>query len=156
MSNLLKIRFPENTPPESIVRWEKAMREMLSGYHEDPGLDVQFPAEGAGLIISRGITFSSVCEHHLLPFFGVAEIKYVPSDKIVGLSKLARTVGVYSRRLQLQERLTGQIAQAIQDALNPVGVSVTLKGTHTCQGCRGVRQQAEMITTKTIGNNEGK
>ena len=154
MNGYTKIVLPENTPFESVVRWERAMGEMLSGYDEDPGLDVQFPAEGAGPVISRGITFSSVCEHHLLPFFGVAEIKYIPSDKIVGLSKLARTVGTYSRRLQLQERLTVQIAQAIQDALSPVGVTVTLKATHTCQGCRGVRQQAEMITTKAIGYNE--
>ena len=148
------LNITDRIPTESIKRWERALSEMLTGYNEKTGLGVQFPSDGSGAIISRGIAFSSVCEHHLMPFFGTADVGYVPRGKICGLSKLARTVGVFSRRLQLQERLTVQVADELNCALDPVGVLVKIRATHTCQGCRGVRQDAEMITIKTIGNCE--
>ena len=145
------VNIPDNIPIETIQRWEKAIREMSSGYGDDPGLDVTFDIPCDEIVISRGIEFSSLCEHHLFPFFGTASIAYIPSVGVVGLSKLARTVDVYARRFQTQERMTQEITDAISGALSPLAVCVIIKATHTCQKCRGIRKNGEMITSSMRG-----
>ena len=103
------------------------------------------------MIILRGIRFHSLCEHHLLPFYGIATVAYIPG-KVVGISKLARLVLCYARRFQIQERLTSQIADAIERHLSAVGVGVEVKARHLCMGCRGVEQpDTEMVTTVVRG-----
>lgn len=133
----------------------KALQEMTAGYYMDAKeiLGRVFEQEHDEMIISKGIRFSSLCEHHMLPFTGVAAVGYVPSGgKIVGLSKLARVVNVFARRLQVQERLTSQIADAVQDALSPQGVAVVMKAHHSCMGCRGANQpDSEMVTSCMYG-----
>jgi|TARA_Y100000296_G_scaffold16646_1_gene19467 GTP cyclohydrolase I len=103
------------------------------------------------MIISRGITYYTFCEHHLLPFFGVGHIGYIPNGKIVGLSKLARTVEYYSRRLNTQEYLTDNIAETLNDALKPKGIGVIIEGRHLCQEMRGIKKQGKMITSALRG-----
>lgn len=124
---------------------------MTEGYNDDPELDVTFDAQHDEIVISRGIEFSSLCEHHLFPFYGHADVAYIPTRGLVGLSKLARCVEVYARRLQTQERMTSEIAGAIEDALDPIGVGVIIRATHTCQKCRGTRKDGEMITSVMRG-----
>jgi GTP cyclohydrolase I len=103
-------------------------------------------------VVVKDIEFYSMCEHHLLPFFGKVHIAYIPNGKIVGLSKLPRLVDMFSRRLQVQERLTTQIAQVVQDALNPRGVGVVVEGMHMCMMMRGVQKQnAAMVTSHVMG-----
>ena len=145
------INITDRIPLESVKRWQRTMAEMLSGYTEKTGLEVQFPANDYGPVLSTGIEFSSLCEHHLMPFFGKIDVGYLPKNKICGLSKIARTVKAFSRRLQLQERLTLQIANEINKGLDPIGEFVKITAFHTCQGCRGVEKRAEMVTLKTIG-----
>jgi len=129
---------------------------MFAGYKQDPDniLKARFDHEGYDqMIINRNIEFYSTCEHHILPFYGVAHIAYIPKNKLVGLSKMARLVECYARRLQIQERLTQQIANAMESALEPKGVAVMVKAAHTCMSCRGVRkQQSDMVTTCLRGN----
>lgn len=112
-----------------------------------------FDAEGADeMIIQTNIPFYSLCEHHIAPFFGVANVAYIPSDKIVGLSKLARCVDLYANKLQNQERVTTQIAERLMEELNPLGVAVTLKAQHLCMCMRGVKKHDTWTTTsKMIG-----
>lgn len=123
--------------PGRIVRMSA---ELFSGYGSDASehLSTRFTAPGSGMVIERGIRFYSVCEHHLLPFFGQAAVAYLPGDEVVGLSKIARTVEVYARRLQLQERMTGQIADAFMRSLSPRGVLVVTEARHLCMEMRGV------------------
>lgn len=102
------------------------------------------------MVIEKDINFSSTCEHHLMPFFGKMAIAYVPKDKVVGLSKLARTVEVFAKRLQLQERLTEQVAQAMMEYLAPVGVMVVCEAEHTCMTCRGVKKAGSKTVTYTV------
>lgn len=125
--------------PERVVRMYE---EILSGREERPEqhLAKVFPLEEPGLILERDIPFQSLCEHHLLPFFGKAHIAYLPKDEVTGLSKLARTVEVFSRRFQLQERMTWQIANAIQESLSPQGVMVVTEAEHMCMTMRGIRK----------------
>lgn len=140
--------------PQRVLR---SLQEMTSGYHEDVEeiLGRVFDQKHDEMIISKGIRFSSLCEHHILPFTGVAAVGYVPSNgKIVGLSKLARAVQVYSKRLQVQERLTTQVADAIMQhrKLKPQGVGVIMKAHHSCMGCRGANQpDSEMVTSCMYG-----
>ena len=103
------------------------------------------------MIISRDINYYTFCEHHLLPFFGVAHIGYIPNGKIVGLSKLARTVEYYSRRLNTQEYLTDNIAETLNNALKPKGIGVIIEGRHLCQEMRGIKKQGKMITSSLKG-----
>jgi len=145
------VNLPDNTPPGAISRWQRAITEMAGGYSADPELDVVFDISHDEIIISRGIEFSSLCEHHLFPFFGTADVAYIPSKGIVGLSKLARAVDCYARRFQTQEKMSAQIADAIQKALNPVGVAVIIRATHTCQKCRGITKNGQMITSVMRG-----
>lgn len=129
--------------------------ELLSGEGKtaEEHLSKTFTADGGDMVIERDIAFSSTCEHHLMPFFGKIAIAYIPDKKVVGLSKLARCVEVYSHRLQLQERLTSQIAQAVMDYLAPKGVFVLCEAEHTCMTCRGVKKYgSKTVTFTTLGS----
>lgn len=136
--------------PARVVR---ALLEMTAGYCEKPAevLGTTFDVPTDQLVAVRGIEFSSLCEHHLLPFTGTASIGYLPGDRVVGLSKLGRIVDTFARRLQVQERLTQEIAGAISDVLRPLGVAVVIRGHHSCMACRGVRKRAEMVTSAMLG-----
>ena len=137
--------------PRRVV---KAYREMTEGYEQDPAeiLSTQFEGDDYDeLVIVRGIRFTSLCEHHLLPFMGTASVAYLPRNRVVGLSKIPRLVHCFARRLQLQERLTRQIALAMKDNLDPQGVGVHIEAQHQCMACRGVRQMdADMVTTTVL------
>jgi GTP cyclohydrolase I len=135
---------------ETPKRYIKFMREFLASKEFK---FTCFDAEGTDeMIIQTNIPFYSLCEHHTAPFFGVANIAYIPNGKIVGLSKLARTVDLYANRFQNQERITTQIAERIQEELNPIGVAVTLKAQHLCMCMRGVKKHDTWTTTsKMIG-----
>jgi GTP cyclohydrolase I len=141
---------------ETPARVTKAYREFFSGYGEDPAetLDRVFDEAGGydDIVLVRDIPFYSHCEHHMVPFIGKAHIAYYPGDGVVGLSKLARIVELYARRLQMQERLTQQIADAIEDGLAPRGVAVMLEAEHHCVSMRGVQKQGvSTITTSFTG-----
>ena len=132
------------------TRVAKAMQFLTKGYREDPEAvlrSAMFKEEDyKQMVIVKDIDFFSLCEHHMLPFFGKVHIAYIPKGEVVGLSKLARTVEVYARRLQLQERMTAQIADAIMDCLNPAGVMVVCEAEHLCMTMRGVKKPG----TKTV------
>lgn len=135
-------------------RVAKAMREMTAGTGTDPAatLGTTFGETCDELVVVRGIEFASLCEHHLLPFVGTATVGYLPGERVVGLSKIPRLVQSVAGRLQLQERLAIQIADAMQAVLAPRGVGVILRARHSCMGCRGVRQpNAEMVTSAMLG-----
>ena len=132
-------------------------RELFSGIGRDPvaEIDAVFEAEQQDPVVLRDVSFHSVCEHHLLPFFGQAHFAYVPSGKIAGLSKLARALEVASRRPQVQERLTSQVADAIFTALDPKGVVVELEAQHLCMAMRGIQKPgSRIITIATRGRFE--
>lgn len=138
---------------ETPKRVVKAFREMTSGYADDPAviLSKTFDEKCDEMVVVSAISFTSLCEHHLLPFTGTVDIGYVPG-KVVGLSKLARLVDCFSRRFQIQERLTAQIADAIDNALEAKGVAVVVRGQHACMSCRGVRKaDATMVTSAMRG-----
>jgi GTP cyclohydrolase I len=138
---------------DTPARVVKAWREMTAGYDEDPAeiLSRTFDESSDELIILRGVSFYSTCEHHLLPFYGDAAVGYLPG-KVVGVSKLARLVNCFAHRLQIQERMTSQIANAIEEHLGARGVGVILRAHHLCMGCRGVRQQeTDMVTSAMLG-----
>ncbi len=135
------------------ARVAKAWREMTAGYADDPAeiLSRTFDEASDEMIVLRGIAFHSTCEHHLLPFFGEATVGYLPG-KVVGISKLARLVECFARRLQIQERMTRQIAEAVEEHLGARGTGVIIRAHHLCMGCRGVRQQdTEMVTSAMLG-----
>jgi len=128
--------------------------EVLAGMEQKAAdhLVRQFNVEGSDIVIEKDITFYSLCEHHLMPFMGKVHIAYIPEGKVVGLSKLARTVEVFARRLQLQEQLTRQIADAIEENLSPKGVMVVVEAEHTCMTMRGVKKPGSVtVTTVTRG-----
>lgn len=140
----------EDTP----ARWLKAFREMTSGVGTSAvrTLGTTFPAEGYDeVIVVRAVPFTSVCEHHLLSFAGTVDVGYIPGERIVGLSKIPRWIEAVSRRLQVQERMTVQIAKGINAVLSPRGVAVRVTGSHSCMKCRGVRSDGEMVTSKITG-----
>lgn len=132
-------------------RFSKALKEICSGYtktvEEVVGNGV-FSAEGQGLVCVDRIEFFSLCEHHMLPFWGHASVAYYPDQKILGLSKVARIVELFSRRLQVQERLTKQVAEAIAEAIAPRAVAVRVRAAHTCMMMRGVQKQASETVTE--------
>lgn len=137
-------------------RAAKAWSEMLRGMRENPiqHLETTFRVDSDELVLVKDIQFYSMCEHHLLPFFGRAHVAYLPRDgKITGLSKLARCVDGYARRLQIQERLTAQVADALEAALNPIGVAVIMEVTHMCMAVRGV-SQSDSTTITSIFRGE--
>lgn len=129
-----------------------AYAEFLSGEGKDAEehLSRTFLSEGEETVLEKDILFSSTCEHHLMPFFGRVAIAYIPDGKVVGLSKLARTVDVYAKRLQIQERMTRQIAEEIMRVLAPKGVMVVCEAEHTCMTCRGVKRAGSKTVTCTV------
>ena len=137
-------------------RVTKAFSEYFSGYAEDPAEALSRTFEDAGgyddIVMLRDIEFNSHCEHHIAPFIGRAHVAYLPTKEIVGLSKLARVVDVYARRLQTQETMTAQIANTINDTLEPRGVAVMLEAVHTCMSMRGIgKRNVATITTQFLG-----
>ncbi len=136
--------------PERVA---KAMQFMTQGYNLDAHVilnSAKFHEEVSEMIIVKDIELYSMCEHHMLPFFGKAHIAYIPNGWITGLSKIARVVDVFSRRLQVQERLTTQILHAIKDTLNPLGVAVVIEAQHLCMMMRGVQKQNSVTTTSAF------
>ena len=135
-------------------RVAKAYEELFGGLHATPAAHLarQFPQDGEDPVMVSDIPFTSMCEHHLLPFTGVAHIAYQPQHgRVVGLSKLARTVQIIARRPQQQERLTREIRQALEDHLDPAGVLVALEGTHSCMQIRGVKACGAVMRTRSVG-----
>ena len=126
--------------------------EIYGGLYEDASVHLkkQFTVERNDIVVEKDITFYSVCEHHLLPFYGKAHIGYIPNGKVVGLSKLARTVDVFARRPQIQEKLTSQIADALEESLNPQGVIVMLEAEHMCMTMRGVQKPGSKTVTTIV------
>lgn len=144
----------ENPEREGLLktprRAAKALWYETRGYRQDPDAIINgaiFTHEGSRMVIVKGIEFYSMCEHHILPFFGHVSIGYVPNGKTIGLSKLARLVDYYARRLQVQERMTAQICQIVQDKLDARGVIVACEAGHLCMKMRGVQKQESMTTT---------
>jgi GTP cyclohydrolase I len=133
------------------VRVAKSLQFLLQGYHENPDevlKSAMFREEDyKQMVIVKDIDFFSLCEHHILPFFGKAHVAYIPRNYITGLSKIARVVDIYARRLQVQERLTLQIKECIQKTLNPLGVMVVIEAQHMCMQMRGVEKQNSLATT---------
>ncbi|MEE8486123.1 MAG: GTP cyclohydrolase I FolE [Acidimicrobiia bacterium] len=141
---------------QTPLRVAKAMDFLTSGYTssvEEVVGDAIFDAEGAEeMVVVRDVEYYSMCEHHMLPFFGTATVGYLPKGNIIGLSKIARIVDVFARRLQVQERLTNQVADAMMDVLNPHGVGVVMEGKHLCMMMRGVqKQESSMVTSAMRG-----
>jgi GTP cyclohydrolase I len=133
--------------PERVSR---AMQFLMHGYEQDPEeilMSARFTENYRQMVIVKDIDFYSMCEHHMLPFFGKAHVAYIPNHHITGLSKIARIVEVYARRLQVQERMTTQIKECIQKTLQPLGVMVILEAQHLCMQMRGVQQQHSITTT---------
>ena len=136
--------------PERVHRM---YTELTAGYHVDPERLINgaiFDVDYSEMVVVRDIPFYSLCEHHLLPFFGTASVAYIPRGRVVGLSKIPRIVEMYSRRLQVQERLTQQVAQFLQDRLGPQGVGVVMEATHLCAAMRGVRKPGTIMTTSAV------
>jgi GTP cyclohydrolase I len=138
-----------NTPK----RVEQALKFLTSGYQADVDKVINnalFTVDYSEMVIVKDIDFYSLCEHHLLPFFGKCHIAYVPSTKVIGLSKIPRIVDIFSRRLQVQERLTNQIADIIREKVAPRGVAVVMEGTHLCMSMRGVQKQNSFAVTSAM------
>src|SRR5438445_2586347 len=138
---------------ETPKRVEKAYRFLTSGYDADIDRvlnDALFTVDYSEMVIVKDIDFYSLCEHHLLPFFGKCHVAYIPTNKVIGLSKIPRLVDVFSRRLQVQERLTNQIADTILDKVGPLGVAVVVEATHLCMSMRGVQKQNSFAVTSAM------
>jgi len=136
--------------PERVAR---ALRFLTRGYEQDPETIINgalFTEDYSEMILVKDIDFYSLCEHHVLPFFGRAHVAYIPRGKIVGLSKIARLVDVYARRLQVQERLTTQVAETIERQLNPLGVAVVTEAEHLCMRMRGIERQNSTVVTSAM------
>jgi GTP cyclohydrolase I len=134
-------------------RVEKALKFLTSGYAADIDRvlnNALFTVDYSEMVIVKDIDFYSLCEHHLLPFFGKCHVAYIPSDKVIGLSKIPRLVDVFARRLQVQERLTNQIADVIRDKIAPLGVAVVMEATHLCMSMRGVEKQNSFAVTSAM------
>ena len=147
----------ENPDREGLLktpdRVEAAMRWLTRGYQQtaaDVVGDALFTEQHENMVVVRDIEFYSLCEHHMLPFFGTCHVAYIPNGKVVGLSKLPRIVDVFARRLQVQERLTDQIAGAIEDVLRPRGVGVVIEASHLCMMMRGVEKQGSKTPTSAV------
>ena len=155
------IRWTGNDPDregllDTPKRVGRAWKEYCQGYEEDPGVHLSRTFEEVGgydeLVLLKDIPFQSHCEHHMAPIIGKAHIAYMPTDRVVGISKLARVLHGYARRLQVQERLTAEVAQCIQDQLNPSGVAVVIEASHACMTARGVRTPGvSMVTSRLLG-----
>ena len=147
----------EDTDREGLAktpaRYARALEFLTSGYRQDPKEVINgalFVEDYSEMILCRDIDFFSLCEHHLLPFFGKAQVAYIPKRHIIGLSKLARLVEVFARRLQVQERMTTQIGTTLMEELDPLGVGVVLKAEHLCMRMRGVEKQNSVVVTSAM------
>ncbi len=147
----------EDPDREGLVKTPQRVARSLSfltrGYSQEPREvinDALFTEDYQEMIVIRDLDFFSLCEHHILPFFGKAHVAYIPKHHIVGISKLARLVDVYSRRLQVQERMTTQIANTLMDTLDPLGVAVVLQAEHLCMRMRGVEKQNSVVVTSAM------
>jgi GTP cyclohydrolase I len=155
----LLVELGEDPSREGLVRTpkrvEKAMKFLTSGYDADIDEMLNgalFAVDYSEMVIVRDIDFYSLCEHHILPFFGKCHVAYIPNGRVIGLSKLPRIVDVFARRLQLQERMTNEIAETIKSKINPLGVAVVCEGTHLCMAMRGVeKQNSYTITSAMLG-----
>ena len=155
----LLVRLGEDPQREGLVktpeRFAKAFQYLTKGYQEDPVEMLNgalFTVDYDEMVIVKDIEMFSLCEHHMLPFFGKVHIAYIPKGKVLGLSKLPRLVEVFARRLQVQERLTVQIAESIQQAIQPMGVGVVIEARHLCMMMRGVeKQHSATVTSSMIG-----
>ena len=153
------VRLGEDPDREGLsrtpARVEKAMRFLVKGYKDDPEALLRkalFPVSYDEMVIVKDIEMFSLCEHHLLPFFGKVHVAYIPNGKVIGLSKIPRLIEAFSRRLQIQERLTTQIAEAIQNAIEPQGVGVVIEARHLCMMMRGVeKQHSSAVTSSMLG-----
>ena len=137
------------TPERVAESWEFFSR----GYRQKLSEIINhaiFDEDAKDMVVVRDVEFFSLCEHHLLPFFGKAHVGYIPDGKVIGLSKIPRVIDMFSRRLQVQERLTRQIAETIQDVLDPIGVAVVMEGRHMCMQMRGVEKQNSLATTSSM------
>jgi len=156
----LLIKLGENPDREGLLktpeRVSESMKYLTKGYHQDPrevlnGAIFKEPYDE--MVVVKDIEIFSLCEHHLLPFYGSAHVAYIPNGKIVGLSKIPRLIEVFARRLQVQERLTSQIAECLMQALNPLGVGVVIEAYHLCMAMRGVeKQHSQTITSTMLGS----
>lgn len=136
--------------PERVAR---SLRFLTKGYDEDPRAvinDALFTEDYQEMIVLKDLDFFSLCEHHVLPFFGKAHVAYIPKQRIVGISKLARLVEVFARRLQVQERLTTQVANVLLEELDPLGVAVVIEAEHLCMRMRGVEKQNSVVVTSAM------
>jgi len=137
-------------------RFEKALRFLTSGYHQDPQKllnGAMFSVCYDQMVLVKDIEIYSLCEHHMLPFFGKCHVAYIPDKKVVGLSKIPRLVNMFARRLQIQERLTNQIASSIQENISPFGVGVVIEARHLCMVMRGVeKQNSQTVTSAMLGS----
>lgn len=153
---VLSAAEPESWRREGLrdtpARAEAALRDLTRGYGVNvPDLFTTFEADGYDeMVVMGGIQFYSLCEHHLLPFYGTAGLAYIPDGRIVGLSKLARLVDAFARRLQVQERLTAQVANALEEHLSPKGVMVVVQAEHLCMAMRGVERPGALTTTSAV------
>ncbi|MBQ9440292.1 MAG: GTP cyclohydrolase I FolE [Paludibacteraceae bacterium] len=150
----LLVHIGEDPEREGLVktpdRVAKAYQFLTQGYRQDPDAILRsalFAEDYKQMVVVKDINFFSLCEHHILPFFGKAHVAYIPNGKITGLSKIARVVEVYARRLQVQERMTTQIKECIQRTLNPLGVMVVIEAQHLCMQMRGVEKQNSLTVT---------
>ena len=154
------VRLGEDPNREGLTRTpervEKAMRFLVKGYKDDPEALLRKALFTVGydeMVIVKDIEMFSLCEHHLLPFFGKVHVAYIPNGKVIGLSKIPRLIDAFSRRLQIQERLTTQIAEAIQNAIEPQGVGVVIEARHLCMMMRGVeKQHSSAVTSSMLGS----
>ena len=153
----LLLALGEDPNREGLVRTplrvEKSLQFLTSGYLADVDAVLNgalFTVDYSEMVIVKDIDFYSLCEHHLLPFFGKCHIAYIPRKQVIGLSKLPRLVEVFSRRLQIQERMTNQIAETIKTKINPLGVAVVVEGTHLCMSMRGVQKQNSFAVTSAM------
>jgi GTP cyclohydrolase I len=139
---------------DTPARVARSYRELFAGYEVDPRAYLERTFEEVGgydqMVVLRDIRFVSFCEHHMLPVIGTAHVGYLPTDRVVGISKLARVVRGFARRLQIQEKMTAEIAHAIQDVLRPAGVGVVVEGEHSCMTMRGVDAPGASLTTSTL------
>jgi GTP cyclohydrolase IA len=154
------VRLGEDPDREGLVRTPervaKAMQFLVKGYKDDPEALLHkalFTVTYDEMVIVKDVEMFSLCEHHLLPFFGKVHVAYIPSGKVIGLSKIPRLIELFSRRLQIQERLTTQIAEAIQNAIEPQGVGVVIEARHLCMMMRGVeKQHSSAVTSSMLGS----